>query len=830
MTTANTQVAQILLKRGNTVQSSGYVGPIGEVTLDTDLDTLRIHDGSTPGGYSILATKADIDQVNSDIANISLGTIDTAPIIANVREAVLSNITSNINTLTNTIASIDSAVDSVVVDVSSLFANAVTQEGHITTILSNISSLSNSISYLTANAASQETHINEIISDVSNANIAISSLQSNAAIQQGILDTLTGNAVSQSILITSLTSNAASQAEALSELLSNASAQEESLSTLLANAVSQAQQIADLGNSTGNVMFNDTTISVPVDSNIVLQATHNWILSTDGNLVLPTNLDFNASPAIQSSGIVFGDGTLQTTAYTGEEQPIMGRGVVMTGEAAEGQEGSLFYNTVDGRLYVDILNNGTLTWVEASPQIVPANMVGYEDDDSIELRNSLVFPDGSAQTTAYPGPLNLNGANVVVVDSTATGTLGSLWYNLEDGRLYANVGNVWVDASPMVTNENTVTFTDGNIVLPEDGHVTWANGQSILSGISSEAETGRVTFNDNAIIGTTENGFGALRISPNSVDFNNGKWFNIRSGIAEDESHIHLDTGNNSQYDLFLGDDFRYVKNAADGNIYIGTGYGNWSFDYNGLLTTPGSVYINGEGNGLIVDANGDQRVGLIKYAGIEGALVHTSSVPLRIGRISQSNITQANANDLTTEIYLATDGKVGIANVAPSHQLSVSGDIYTSGNIVFSDGTAQTTAYGNTQVASYLETTVKPVTKFTGSWNVLTGSNNYSFTVAGGHTYMMWVTGNVPNGIIVWNATVTVTNTNVPVIGNQYAWYYVTGNALVLNNIPSQIIGTAGAISTASPAVSNTNIFTFGITNNSGSTQTVSYGWSRIS
>jgi hypothetical protein len=92
-----------------------------------------------------------------------------------------------------------------------------------------------------------------------------------------------------------------------------------------------------------------------------------------------------------------------------------------------------------------------------------------------------------------------------------------------------------------------------------------------------------------------------------------------------------------------------------------------------------------------------------------------------------------------------------------------------------------------------------------------------------------MWVNGNIPNGICVWNATATVTNSNVPVIGVQYAWYYLTGNALVLTSIPTQIIGTAGTISTSSPAVANTNVFTFGITNNSGASRVINWGYTRL-
>jgi len=121
-------------------------------------------------------------------------------------------------------------------------------------------------------------------------------------------------------------------------------------------------------------------------------------------------------------------------------------------------------------------------------------------------------------------------------------------------------------------------------------------------------------------------------------------------------------------------------------------------------------------------------------------------------------------------------------------------------------------------------------VTTVTGSWTLTTGANTVSFTVTPGLSYVMWVNGNIPSGIVNWNATVTLSNTNVPAIGVQYGWYYVAGNALVLTSIPNQIIGTAGTIITTEPAVSNTNTFTFGITNNSGTSQIVYYGYIKIS
>lgn len=95
-----------------------------------------------------------------------------------------------------------------------------------------------------------------------------------------------------------------------------------------------------------------------------------------------------------------------------------------------------------------------------------------------------------------------------------------------------------------------------------------------------------------------------------------------------------------------------------------------------------------------------------------------------------------------------------------------------------------------------------------------------------------MWVNGNIPNGIITWNATVTTSNSNVPVVGSQYGWYYTPGNALVLTAIPDQIIGTTNTLisSPTSYAPNTSNVFKFGITNNSGTTQTINYGYIKLS
>jgi hypothetical protein len=118
-----------------------------------------------------------------------------------------------------------------------------------------------------------------------------------------------------------------------------------------------------------------------------------------------------------------------------------------------------------------------------------------------------------------------------------------------------------------------------------------------------------------------------------------------------------------------------------------------------------------------------------------------------------------------------------------------------------------------------------------TGSWTVTTGTNTYSFTVPSDGTYTMWVKGNIANGIIIWNATLSISNSNVPAIGTQYAWNYTGGGSPILfTAIPNQIRGTANTISTDNTYVGSTsNRFDFGISNSSGSSQTIYYGYTKI-
>jgi len=49
---------QIQLRRGTTAQNTAFTGAIGELTVDTTLNIVRVQDGSTAGGWPLVGASA----------------------------------------------------------------------------------------------------------------------------------------------------------------------------------------------------------------------------------------------------------------------------------------------------------------------------------------------------------------------------------------------------------------------------------------------------------------------------------------------------------------------------------------------------------------------------------------------------------------------------------------------------------------------------------------------------------------------------------------------------------------------------------------------------
>jgi hypothetical protein len=287
-----------------------------------------------------------------------------------------------------------------------------------------------------------------------------------------------------------------------------------------------------------------------------------------------------------------------------------------------------------------------------------------------------------------------------------------------------------------------------------------------------------------------------------------------------------------------------------------------------GVISATGNIIGGNIRTAGLISATGNITGGNIVTAGSGGDITLTS------GNITGANVVTANVvsatGNVTGNFFIGNGSQLtgiaasyGNANVATflaaygSNTISTSGNI-TAGNLIGNisitgnvvgtqpnvtlvagsystvfDNTGNLTLPGNTFAVNYANNTpVNPVTRFESSWTVPVGNSTQSFTVGINETYQMWVDCNIPNGILVWNATATVTNTNVPVVGYQYAWVYDGGGTPIdFTNIPNQFVGTTNAIVRSNTAPSaTTNRFDFGINNTSGGNVTLRYGWIAIS
>jgi hypothetical protein len=241
---------------------------------------------------------------------------------------------------------------------------------------------------------------------------------------------------------------------------------------------------------------------------------------------------------------------------------------------------------------------------------------------------------------------------------------------------------------------------------------------------------------------------------------------------------------------------------GTSANVQLVAGSYTYTFDNTGNFTLPANSDILMTGVNSVLSAGGTTLLG-----GATQAVGSYSTLGVSYpGAGTQFGMTLRPVADNTTAIQFLNAAGNSIGNIKQ-----------TSSTVKFVGDGSELTGVA---------------TQVTGSWTVPVGNSTQSFTVSPSETYYMWVDCNIPNGILVWNATATVTNTNVPVVGAQYAWVYNGGGTPIdFTSIPNQFVGTSNTIVRSSTAPSaTTNRFDFGIRNTSGGNVTVRYGWTAIS
>ena len=547
-----------------------------------------------------------------------------------------------------------------------------------------------------------------------------------------------------------------------------------------------------VGGPGGNVNISAGSSGEPGGhaGNVTINAgTNTWTFDYTGNVAVPGNLNYEgvASPAPSING--FDSVNVITVNATGNISAtgnVSAGNLTTTGTVSATNIGNIASINLDGNASTVLYGNGVFAAVAGG---------GTYSDSNV---NTL---------------LAVWGSNTI----STTG-------NITSGYLFGN-GSQLTGLPATYGNSNVATFMA-------------AYGSNTIS------TSGNITAGNAIILGNSSTGVYALDIGATATFLSN----TVASFTANVNNYTqttlqNLNTGADATADFILtannGND---TVNYSDFGI-INSGYDNATPTNSlGNIVFAADTYLYAQGNtGNTSQSGGNLAIGTTvpgKNVKIFAGGVTNSAIVANIGNtgVAVTGTVSATGNITTAGSFVGNG--IGLTNVTVSAAGNIVGTqtnvslVAGSYNWTFNN-TGNLTLPGNTFSVNYANNTpVNVVTRFEGAWTVPVGNSTQSFTVSASETYYMWVDCNIPNGILTWNATATITNTNVPVVGAQYAWVYNGGGTPVdFTSIPNQFIGTSNTIVRSSVAPSSTtNRFDFGINNTSGGNVTVRYGWIQIS
>ena len=784
---ANINISQILIKRGNTAAAGNYIGPLGELVVDTGLKTVRIQDGVTAGGMAVLATLSGYNQLSGNIANLQT---TTANISANLSafQTYANTTTANLSANLSAFQTYANATFG-----TSNFGNANVAAYLTTNPQGGQYSNANVASYLTASNI-----ITGINANVTAANLQITNLWSNAGVQA---DAIAG---ANAAIITANTALKGYVDTQLSTLTNGAST---ALDTLLEigtalgnNANFSATMITWLGNVTANTTAANTAIDtlqanlggyytwananvaglygsitaantawqanagVQADaiasliSNAAVQSANIATLVANAGVQADAITSLTANAGVQSANIatLFANAGVQADAIAGANAAIITANTAVT-------------NYVDTRL--STLTNGASTALDTLLEI------------GTSLGNNANF---SGVMVTWLGNLtaNITAANTNI--STLQANVGSYytWANANVAGLSTSISNLQSNAG---VQADAITSLQANITAANLA-IAAASGTYSNTNVAaylSASTTGNVGAGNLTVV----NNFNSNIISANSFTYANG--VSILAGIGGTYSNVDV-SAYLSNYDG--GINFTTSPAVITGLGNISSANFTFANGVNILSTvTASSSYSNSNVASYLALGTDATIVGLVGNTTASNAAIVTANTAMK---------SYVDAGNTTMTSYVGN--QVTTANTAMKGYVDAVSTAWTAADTIQSNQIAGANAAivtANSAVVSYVNTLTN---------SLATGANantlaylNSGFTVSGNIT-----AGNISNVNIISANSLQLTNNltstgNITISGNittpglaVTTYANITAPLVLTNNTgvdSLQIIGTAG-------------------------------------
>ena len=305
------------------------------------------------------------------------------------------------------------------------------------------------------------------------------------------------------------------------------------------------------------------------------------------------------------------------------------------------------------------------------------NFLGTIDNQPLVIRTSntervRIDTNGNVGigTTSPEMPLHIVGNLGLLIQRADTSGLANVYFRTgTDNNVMASIGFTSGGTNDLILRtgglqERMRITSTGNVGIgttaPEVKTHIYASASGTTPS-STYAQLGVESSTDAGIhIITSDSSIGRLMFGTPSR--------NIGALLRWDYSNnlLSLATTNaGAGINFLIGNFSEAMRINSSGNVGIGTtGPGEK------LQVDAGSIFVNGEGQGVIVDASGQKRVGFMKYGGLEAMLIGDASLPLpiRLGRWSGGTI--KSPTTIYQDLVINSAGNVGIGTTAPEYKL----------------------------------------------------------------------------------------------------------------------------------------------------------------
>jgi len=456
------------LRRGTTSQHGSFTGAEGEVTVDTDKETLVVHDGSTAGGHPVAA---------EDMANVS-----SANIIGRLANDSITNAKIATNAVNADSIAANSVGQSEIADGavgSSQLANTAVGQAQIATNgvgEAQIASNAVTTSKIAANAVTaSELGSNSVVtSKITDGHVTTDKLANDAVTAAKIVDDAVTSAqlASNSVVASKIASDAVTTAKIADDAVTSAKIQDGEVpaAALASNAVTTAKILN--GNVTAAKMADNSVDSQHyVDNSIDSEHLASSIVTTAklaADCVTNAKLANNSVTADQIPTDTIGESLLKISNGGSNGQVLVKR---------SGNTGGMTWETVsaDGgnAATLDGLDSSQFLRSDTSDQMTNGTLritsgklgVGNIDPGSSFGNRSAAIALGDNDTGVAQngdGQLELwaNNQEVVNISSTDVSIIKTLKYNNGFGSESVCYGcRVWVSFN----GQSEGIYGDGNV-------------------------------------------------------------------------------------------------------------------------------------------------------------------------------------------------------------------------------------------------------------------------------------------------------------------------------------------------------------------------------